>query len=252
MRTMTKALGAAGIAGALAMTPIAALAQDSSRTTELYHIFDFKTPMKRAEMIRILQDGINPNISKSNTVTPIVMGPAPEKPGRFTLVNPFENSPYAGFVSTSQLSTIKQARCDGAVWISSAVRKVRGSQQLMITMCLFPYVEGYQLDVYAIDIKEKGGGLDARLGRALGQAIVGNSDNWTNKTILDVVRYVRSTAGATVSYVEGQPEFTGTPWEDGIQFAPSGADKKTVDTAPAPTGPKTDDRNDPINKESGQ
>ncbi|MGL3823654.1 hypothetical protein [Sphingopyxis sp. R3-92] len=235
MRTMTKALGAAGIAGALAMTPIAAVAQDSSRTTELYHIFDFKTPMKRAEMIRILQDGINPNISKSNTVTPIVMGPAPEKPGRFTLVNPFENSPYAGFVSTSQLSTIKQARCDGAVWISSAVRKVRGSQQLMITMCLFPYVEGYQLDVYAIDIKEKGGGLDARLGRALGQAIVGNSDNWTNKTILDVVRYVRSTAGATVTYVEGQPEFTGTPWEDGIQLAPSAADKNTVDTAPAPS-----------------
>jgi len=37
---MTKALGAAGIAGALAMTPIAALAQDSSRTTELYHIVD--------------------------------------------------------------------------------------------------------------------------------------------------------------------------------------------------------------------
>lgn len=252
MRMMTKALGAAGIAGALAMTPIAAVAQDSSRTTELYHIFDFKTPMKRAEMIRILQDGINPNISKSNTVTPIVMGPAPEKPGRFTLVNPFENSPYAGFVSTSQLSTIKQARCDGAVWISSAVRKVRGSQQLMITMCLFPYVEGYQLDVYAIDIKEKGGGLDARLGRALGQAIVGNSDNWTNKTILDVVRYVRSTAGATVTYVEGQPEFTGTPWEDGIQIAPSAADKRTIDTAPAPIGPKTDDTNDPANKEPGQ
>lgn len=227
----------AGITAAITTTPIAAAAQDSSRTTELYHIFDFKTAVKRGEMIRILQDGINPNISKSNTVTPIVMGPAPETPGRFTLVNPFENSPYAGFISTSQLSTIKQARCDGAVWISSAVRKVRGSQQLMITLCLFPYVEGYQLDVYAIDIKEKGGGLDARLGRALGQAIVGNSDNWTNKTILDVVRYVRTTTGATVTYIEGQPEFTGTPWEDGIQLAPSAADKKTVDTAPAPTGP---------------
>ncbi|MGQ3081418.1 MAG: hypothetical protein ACT6RT_25465 [Allorhizobium sp.] len=230
-------LALAGISAAIAVTPIAAAAQDSSRTTELYHIFDFKTAVKRGEMIRILQDGINPNISKSNTVTPIVMGPAPESPGRFTLVNPFENSPYAGFISTSQLSTIKQARCDGAVWISSAVRKVRGSQQLMITLCLFPYVQGYQLDVYAIDIKEKGGGLDARLGRALGQAIVGNSDNWTNKTILDVVRYVRTTTGATVTYVEGQPEFTGTPWEDGIQLAPSAADTKTVDTAPAPTGP---------------
>lgn len=241
MQLRMNACRVAAVAGALAMTPIAAAAQDSSRTTELYHIFDFKTAVKRGEMIKILQDGINPNISKSNTVTPIVMGPAPEKPGRFTLVNPFANSPYAGFISTSQLSTIKQARCDGAVWISSAVRKVRGSQQLMITMCLFPYVEGYQLDVYAIDIKEKGGGLDARLGRALGQAVVGNSDNWTNKTILDVVRHVRTSTGAAVSYVEGQPEFTGTPWDDGIQIAPSAADKWTVDTAPAPTGPKPED-----------
>ena len=240
MQFRMNACHVAAVAGALAMTPIAAAAQDSSRTTELYHIFDFKTAVKRGEMIKILQDGINPNISKSNTVTPIVMGPAPEKPGRFTLVNPFANSPYAGFVSTSQLSTIKQARCEGAVWISSAVRKVRGSQQLMITMCLFPYVEGYQLDVYAIDIKEKGGGLDARLGRALGQAVVGNSDNWTNKTILDAVRYVRTSTGATVTYVEGQPEFTGTPWEDGIQIAPSAADKRTIDTAPAPTGPKSE------------
>ena len=252
MKTTTKAISVASIAGALAMTPIAAVAQDSSRTTELYHIFDFKTAVKRGEMIKVLQDGINPNISKSNTVTPIVMGPAPETPGRFTLVNPFENSPYAGFISTSQLSTIKQARCDGAVWISSAVRKVRGSQQLMITLCLFPYVEGYQLDVYAIDIKEKGGGLDARLGRALGQAIVGNSDNWTNKTILDVVRYVRSTAGATVTYVEGQPEFTGTPWEDGIQIAPSAADKSTIDTAPAPRGSRPSEGNGSASKGQGQ
>ena len=118
MKTTTKAISVASIAGALAMTPIAAVAQDSSRTTELYHIFDFKTAVKRGEMIKVLQDGINPNISKSNTVTPIVMGPAPETPGRFTLVNPFENSPYAGFISTSQLSTIKQARCDGG-WAPS-------------------------------------------------------------------------------------------------------------------------------------
>src|SRR3546814_9438345 len=99
-------LALAGISAAIAMTPIAAAAQDSSRTTELYHIFDFKTAVKRGEMIRILQDGINPNISKSNTVTPIVMGPAPETPGRFTLVNPFENSTYRSEEHTSELPSL--------------------------------------------------------------------------------------------------------------------------------------------------
>jgi len=221
---------------AMAAMPQSAHAQDSSRTTELYHIFDFKTTARRGDVIKALQDGLNPNVSNSNTVTPVVMGPPPETPGRFRLVNPLENSPFAGFVSTSDMAAVKQARCDGAVWISSAVRKVRGSQTLMLTMCLYPYVQGYQLDVYAIDIKEKGGGLSARLGRVLGEAVVGKSDNWTNKTILDVVRSVRRNTGAAVSYVEGQPEFIGSPWEDPTQATPSAADKATIDTAPVPQG----------------
>ncbi|MCW2406948.1 hypothetical protein M2336_003632 [Sphingobium sp. B1D7B] len=219
-------LAAIGAVAIVAMP--AANAQDSQRVTELYHIFDFKTDAKRAPMIKALQDGLNPNISNSDTTTPLVMGPPPEKPGRFRLVNPFENIPFAGMVSSAQMASVKQARCDGAVWISSAVRKVRGSQQLMMTMCLFPYVEGYQLNVYAVDIKEQGGGLSARLGRALGQAVVGKPDDWTNKTILDVVRRVRTDTGATVTYVEGQPEFVGTPWEDGPRITPGEGDK-TVD-----------------------
>ena len=213
-----------------------AAAQDSSRVTELYHIFDIQTDVRRGEMIKALQDGLNPNISNSDTTTPIVMGPAPEQPGRFKLVNPFENSPfpYAGMIPAAQMAIAKQVRCDGAVWISSAVRKVSGSQQLMLTMCLFPYTKGYQLDVYGVDIKERGGGISARLGRALGEAIVGKSDNWTNKTILDSVRSVRRVTNAKITYVEGQPEFTGTPWEDPVQGIPSAGDKQTEDTAPAP------------------
>ena len=222
------------------LTPIGASAQDSSRVTEIYHIFDFKTTARRAEIIKALQDGLNPNVAKSNTMTPIVMGAPPEKPARFTIVNPFENAnfPLGGMIPPAQLAMAKQARCDGAVWISSAVRKTHGSQRLSLTMCLFPYVEGYQLDVYAIDAHERGGGISAMVGRAVGEAIVGKPEGWTNKTILDVVRSVRRVAGVEVSYVEGQPEFTGTPWEDGVTLTPSRADKATVDTAPAPGGNK--------------
>lgn len=230
---------------AIACTLISAApvhAQDSSRVTELYHIFDFKTEARRAEMIKALQDGLNPNISESDTTTPLVMGPAPETPGRFKLVNPIEDGrfPFASMIPAAQAAMMKQVRCDGAVWISSAVRRVKGSQQLMLTMCLFPYTQGYQLDVYAVDIKERGGGLSQRLGRMLGQAIVGNSDGWTNKTILDAVRSVRRTTGANVSYVEGQPEFVGTPWEDGMAIAPSAADKATQDNTAAPSPQSAD------------
>jgi hypothetical protein len=227
----------------VSVTP--AFAQDSGRANELYHIFDFKTTATRTAMAKALQDGLNPNVSNSNTVTPLVMGAPPEKPGRFELYNPLENSPFGAFVSTQQMATLKQARCNGAVWISSALRKVRGSQQLMITMCLFPYAQGYHLNVYAIDIQEKGGGLSARLGRALGNAIVGDSGNWTNKTILDVVRSVRKTTGAQIQYVEGQPEFTGEPWMDPPTLAPSDADKATTDRTTAPKGDNNNEEKKP-------
>jgi hypothetical protein len=77
-----------------------AIAQDSGRAIELYHIFDFKTTANRTDMARAMQDGINLNVTNSNTITPIVMGPPPEKAGRFELYNPFENSPFSAFAST--------------------------------------------------------------------------------------------------------------------------------------------------------
>lgn len=222
------------LAAAIGVAHVPATAQDSSRASELYHIFDIKTAAKRTDIVKALQDGLNPNISKSDTITPLVMGPAPEIPGRFTIVNPLEGSTLGGLIPPSQLAQLRQVRCDGAVWISTAVRKVRGSNQLRMTWCLFPYVSGYHLDVHAIDVKERGGGLSERIGRAIGGAIVGNSDDWTNKTIIDALRSVNRTLTAEIAYVEGQPEFTGTPWLDPAQLAPSAADKATTDNTTAP------------------
>lgn len=228
-----KAMGLflAAVIASTVTVPSVASAQDSSRISELYHIFDIKTSAKRGDMARILQDGLNRNVSKSDTIQPIVMGERPETPGRFTLDNPIKNLGIAALLPAAQLAAVKKVDCEGAVWISSAVRRVRGSQTLMITLCLFPYIEGYHLDVYAVDIKEKGGGLSARLGRAIGQAIVGDSDHWTNKTIIDVVRHVRKRTSATITYIEGQPEFTGTPWEEDTTLLPSASDKQADETA---------------------
>lgn len=222
------------LAPALLAAQSPAHAEESSRATELYHIFDIKTAAKRDAIIKALQDGLNPNISKSDTITPLVMGAPPETPGKFTLVNPFEASPLGGLIPASQMAQMRQVRCDGAVWISTALRKVRGSNQLKLTMCLFPYAQGYHLDIHAIDIKERGGGLSERLGRAIGTAIVGNSDDWTKKTIIDVVRNVNRTLAPQIRYVEGQPELTGTPWLEAPQLTPSAADKATSGNSTAP------------------
>ena len=211
----------------LAMTAPAA-AQRADRSIEIYHIFDLKTDASRTEITRAITDSLNANVTDSDTVMPLVRGEPPEKPGTFELVDPFENSRLGGLgalIGASQRAQLKQVQCDGAVWIANAVRRIRGSQNLRLTMCLFPYTEGYHIDVYAVDTQEKGGGLAAKLGRAIAGAVVKNPREWTNKAIVGTVRSVANKTGAVVTYVEGQPAFEGTPWADENTLLPQDSEQ---------------------------
>ena len=212
-----KSLAVFSIAPVMLATAAPAAAQQADRSIEIYHIFDLKTDASRTEITRAITDSLNANVTDSDTVMPLVRGEPPEKPGTFELVDPFENSRLGGLgalIGASQRAQLKQVQCDGAVWIANAVRRIRGSQNLRLTMCLFPYTEGYHLDIYAVDTQEKGGGLAAKLGRAIAGAVVKNPREWTNKAIVGTVRSVANKTGAVVTYVEGQPAFEGTPWAD--------------------------------------
>lgn len=222
---------------AAALIPSVAHAESEQRVTEIFHIFRLETDANRADMTKALLDGMNLNISKSDVITPIVMGPLPEEPARMKLVSLASDPRFAGLTAMmgpTASAQFKKVTCEGAVVIGNAVRKVRGSQHLSIQYCLFPYRDGYELDIYAIDAHQKGGGLSEKLGRALGTAIVGTPDEWTKKTIVDAIRSLRQRLNVTVTYIEGQPAFTDTPWEDNGGLLPNTGDKATVDNAPQP------------------
>lgn len=224
MKGMVRALVIAAVMGAASP----AAAQSVQQAAELYHIFDLKTDAPKRDVIAAANAGLGNNTNERNAVTPIVMGPPPATPGRFRIVDPLAESRLGGLAAlmgAAQMAQFKQATCDGAVWVANATRKVHRSQLLRLTLCLFPYQGGYQLDVYGVDTQEKGGSISDRLGRALGQAVVGDGAGWTNKTVLDVVRSIRTRTNATVSYVEGQPEFEGEPWLDDRQLMPSRAER---------------------------
>ena len=212
-----RTLAVISVAAVSSVLATQAHAQQADRAIEIYHIFDLKTDASRTEVTKAITDSLNNNVSDSDTIMPLVRGAPPETPGTFELVDPFENSrlgALGALVGASQRAQLKQVQCDGAVWIANTVRKIRGSQHLRMTMCLFPYTEGYHLDIYAVDTQEKGGGLAAKLGRAIAGAVVKDPRDWTNKTIVGTVRSVAKKTGATVTYVEGQPAFTDTPWQD--------------------------------------
>lgn len=228
MPLIARTLTAIGLA-ATAILPATASAQQADRTRELYHIFDIRTAAPRQDVIRAVIDGMNINVSDSQTITPLVRGTPPETPGTFELKDPFADGRLGAFgalLGSAQTAQLKQVECDGAVWIANAQRRLRGSQYLRLSMCLFPYTEGYHLDVYAVDTEEKGVGISRRIGRAIAGAVVGDPGDWTNKTIVDLLRAVRRQTKAEIDYVEGQPAFTGEPWEEQYQVMPNEEERR--------------------------
>lgn len=216
-------------AGLAMFTAVPVQAQQAERTKELYHIFDIRTQANRQELIRALTDGININASDSETVTPLIRGTPPAQAGTFELVDPFAGGRLGGFgalLGAAQQAQVKQVQCEGAVWIANAERRIRGSQNLRMTICLFPYTDGYHLDIYALDTEDRGGGISRKLGRLIAGAVVGDPGDWTNKTIIDLLRTVDRQTNAEINYVEGQPGFEGRPWEEAQQVMPSEEEKR--------------------------
>jgi hypothetical protein len=76
--------------------------------------------------------------------------------------------------------------------------------------CLFPYKNGYHLDMYAV-FTEKEGGLLEWPRRFTGR-LMGTPETWTDQTMVDVVRSIRDSTGAQVALVEAKPALAGTPW----------------------------------------
>jgi hypothetical protein len=136
----------------------------------------------------------------------------PEKPGRFKLVNPFEGSKFAALAGSAGGLNMRVAMCDNAVWTAKAERRVSGSNSLNLTACLFQYKDGYHLNLYGVMTKQEGGLM--QLSRDLANAMVGTPEEWTEKTMLDIVRSIKAATNADVKLLEAQPDIQGTPWLD--------------------------------------
>ena len=118
----------------------------------------------------------------------------------------------AAFAAMGGSIGLKIATCEGAVWTATANRNIAGSSDLKLTACLWQYQGGYHLDTYATFEKAQGGLM--QISRSMADAMVGTPEEWTEKTFLDIVRSISKVTGAEVSYLEGHPKLSGTPWLD--------------------------------------
>lgn len=211
---MKKAIVAIGVS--LALTGCGTMNNalvEKKKTVEYYRIFDIKTSADRYTVVEAASNGLGRNVNSANEATPIPnFSEPPQKPGRFTLANPFAGSKLAALAASGGSIGFKVATCEGAIWTASANRSISGSSDLRLTACLWQYKDGYHLDTYATFQKAEGGLM--QISRNMASAMVGTPEEWTEKTFLDIVRSIRKATGAEVTYLEGYPKLYGTPWLD--------------------------------------
>lgn len=129
---------------------------EKTKHIEYYRIFDIKTEIDRYEISELASNGLGKNVTDATEANPIPTAAGiPEKPGRFSMVEPFKGSTFAALAGGGGSLGIKIATCDGASWTAKAKRDIAGSSNLNLTACLFPYIEGYHLNLYATFTKKK-------------------------------------------------------------------------------------------------
>jgi hypothetical protein len=211
----------------LAMTVLAGCSTDSGSrfasrdtTVEYYRVFDIKTDAAAQAVAQAATDGIGRNVKDASIATP--SAEATDLPGHFKMADPTSAAPGT--------AVDKSPSCEGASWTAKAAPHVRGGDNMNMVACLFPYKNGYHLDMYAVFTKSDGGWLSWP--RRVGGMMFGTPEKFTENTMLDIVRSIRTTTKAQVSLVEAKPNLPGTPWlEGGAPLAAAQA------PAPAPAGP---------------
>nr|WP_294865700.1 hypothetical protein [uncultured Pseudogulbenkiania sp.] len=193
---------------------------EKTKSVEMYQIFDIKTKAKRQQVATAASDGLGRNTNGAREYTPLVPGELPDKPGRFQLVDMASNlqgNPMAGLLQMAAMQNggfgLKTVKCEGAVWTAKAVRDVSGSNRMNLDLCLFPYKEGYHLDMYATFQQQQGGLF--QISRDLANAMVGTPEQWANKTLIDTVQSIAEHTGAKITRLEGEPELDNLPWLQG-------------------------------------
>jgi hypothetical protein len=190
------------------------------KTVEYYRVFDIKTDPGNPAVVKAATEGISKHVADATLATPGTSGQLADQPGRFKLAESSGGVPPG--VAPGGPS------CEGAVWTAKAAPRVNGGDNMNMVACLFPYKNGYHLDMYAVFTEKEGGWLEWP--RRFTGRLMGTPESWTDQTMVDVVKSIRDSTGAQVALVEAKPALAGTPW---LEMGPSKATPGPAGAAPA-------------------
>lgn len=184
---------------------------DKTTQIEYFRVYDIKTTASVSKLGKAASDGIGKDINDMQSAYPIdTSGDVPVKPGHMNLKNPFANSALAAFTNNAGNIGFKIATCDGAAWTSTSQRDFNGSFGHSLTLCLFPYQGGYQLDMYGV-LTEKSGIFHPD--RYVSDALLGSPKQFMEKAFADTLTAIhQNVPNAQIEFVRGEPQPGPLPW----------------------------------------
>lgn len=152
-----------------------------------------------------IADAIKVGLQRQSSEVQVTQGippsPLPDKAGRFKMVNPFGPGMAALAGQSLQMPV-----CDDALLTARAVNSgmAKYGENSFFFLCVLPYRDGYQLDIYTKFSMASGGFSPQALGAALARNVTGDSSQFIPRTIASVIDAVKG-AGAEVTLVESYP-----------------------------------------------
>lgn len=185
-----------------------------TETTEMYRVFDIKSDAGESVIADAAIEGLTASVPEAKS-THLIQTEIPEEPQKIKLINPFKNTNALTLkvLYGDKYVPHKTMDCEEAIYVLDGTKEVAGDSNVDIKVCIFRYKDGYRLNEYAVLTKESGGFIE-QISRIGAHTMVGTPEEWTEKSMLDVVRNIKKRTDASVSFIQGWPEISGTPWLD--------------------------------------
>lgn len=178
-------------AGCSSMTP-------TQNTEASFVIYDVQpASINRGQLLDAITHAVQKNQQKVRVTRDIQMGELPEKPGRFTLKDPFANTNIGAMMSANGQST-KMPVCDNSILtLASGSNNTSGNTTFFL--CVIPYKAGYSVNIYST-FSSSSGGINA-IGASLAKSVLGDSSQYIPRA-MNEVRTATESVGGKVAIID--------------------------------------------------
>jgi hypothetical protein len=150
--------------------------------------------VNRSALLDAITNAVKKNESKVRVTRDIQTDELSDKPGRFTLKDPYAGTNIGAMMSASGQS-IKMPVCNDSILTLASGSSSASGDQTTFFLCVIPYKAGYSVNIYATYSSTSGGISVDALGKALAKSIAGDDSQFIPRTMSDVRSAIEGVSG---------------------------------------------------------